>query len=148
MCSPKVDLRFCAPSNLLSSVRFLNSGGNQREVRLGLGFAETDAVFNHTLDSKKLRSLSGEVRLCLAPRAFFPCLGLPICAAFVPGQQAGRLAAAELDGSAWACGLKPGTGFIQPWPEPFICTSCDTEGTASSLPWRDSEGFLGGVFWW
>lgn len=89
--------------------------GYQQEGRLGLGFAKTDVLFNHTLDSKKLRSLSGEVRVCLSPRVFFSFPQPPHLCCVCPwtaGWEAGSRSAGRFCLGSW---LKPGTGFIQPW---------------------------------
>lgn len=99
-----------------------------------LGFAKTDVLFNHILDSKKLRSLSGEVRVCLPPRVFFPSLGLPVCAVFVPGQQAGRRAAAALDGSGWARGRSRELGLFSRGPKAFYLRAVTPEDLRAVCP--------------
>lgn len=94
----------CALSIPLLSIHFNNRAGFPEETETYCDWDLMGVLFKHTLDSKWLRSLSVEVRVCLCPCVFFSSFGLPSCAVFVPGQRAGGPVAAAPDSSAWTRG--------------------------------------------
>lgn len=106
-------------------------------------------LINCFLDSKKPRSLSGEVRVCLSPRVFLPRPPRGRCRVC---PWTGRLEGWGKEGGGGAASrntarFRLGSRFMQPQPKPFLCASWAAGGSECHSPSRDSD-FWVELFWW